>query len=292
MKVGFVAILGKPNVGKSTLLNALISKKVSIVSPKAQTTRDSISGIYNDSKRQIVFIDTPGIFSSSVKIDRYMRKVAFESSDDVNAIVYVLDASAKSLDEDFATIDSIKSNAPKIFVLNKIDLVRPAVGKKILEQMKERYPEDDIIEACFIENFGLKELKNLLDQYLEEGNPYYQEGYYTDKDLAFQAKEVIREKLLHFLKQEIPHQSAVLIEKFEEKDGAYVIKAKLIVNRESHKGIVIGKNGEMIKKISMAARHELERMWHTHIASLEIEVEAVPDWRNNSKILNSLGYEI
>lgn len=290
MKVGFVAILGRPNVGKSTLLNALLSKKISIVSPRAQTTRDSILGIYNDSKRQIVFVDTPGIFQGEVKMDRYMKKAAYESTRDVNVIVYIIDASTKLLDADFAAIKAINSDTPIIFVLNKIDLINLAKAIELKAAIKEKYPDNLILEASFLENFGIKEIKEAIEPYLEEGNPFYGEEFITDKDMSFQAKEIIREKLLHFLKQEIPHQSAVKIESLTKKNGGYWIKAKLIVNKDSHKGIVIGRGGEMIKKISMASRHELERMWHEHITNLEIEVEAIPSWRDNPKVLAELGY--
>lgn len=292
MKVGFVAILGRPNVGKSTLLNAILSKKVSIVSPKAQTTRDSISGIYNDSNRQIVFVDTPGIFQGSVKMDRYMRKSAYESAEDVDAIIYIIDASVKELDTDFAAIKAINSEAPIIFVLNKIDLIGPERAIEIKNALHELYSENLIIEASFIENFGIKEVKDAIEPYLLEGLPFYSDDFITDKDKAFQAKEIIRERLLRFLKEEIPHQAAVKINSLDKKKGGYWINATLIVNKDSHKGIVIGKGGEMIKKISMSSRHELERMWHEHITNLEIEVISIPSWRDNLKVLAELGYAI
>ena len=290
MKSGFVAILGRPNVGKSTLINALLSKKISIVSPKAQTTRDAISGIYEDSSVQIVFVDTPGIHQGDKKLDSHMRRSAFSSSREVDCILYLFDAFDKDIEADFKVIDSINSDAPKIFVLNKIDLVRPEIGKGKIEAIKEKYPDTQIIEASFKENFGLKEIKNAVIPYLSGEAPFYPSDMLTDKDTAYQAKEVIREKLLHFLRDEIPHSSAVKITKIDLKKEGYVIAATIILDKENHKGIVIGKNGAMIKKISMASRQELERMWHARVASLVLQVEVVPGWRDNIAKLNDIGY--
>ena len=290
MKSGFVAILGRPNVGKSTLINALLSKKISIVSPKAQTTRDAISGIYEDSSVQIVFVDTPGIHQGDKKLDSHMRRSAFSSSREVDCILYLFDAFDKDIEADFKVIDSINSDAPKIFVLNKIDLVRPEIGKGKIEAIKEKYPDTQIIEASFKENFGLKEIKNAVIPYLSGEAPFYPSDMLTDKDTAYQAKEVIREKLLHFLRDEIPHSSAVKVTKIDLKKEGYVIAATIILDKENHKGIVIGKNGAMIKKISMASRQELERMWHARVASLVLQVEVVPGWRDNIAKLNDIGY--
>ena len=290
MKSGFVAILGRPNVGKSTLLNAMLSKKVSIVSPKAQTTRDAICGIYEEKDVQIVFVDTPGIHRGDRKLDSHMRRSAFSSSRDVDAILYLLDASEKDMEPDLKIIASIDSEAPRIFVLNKIDLVRPEVGKGKIEELRVQYPDAIILEASLKENFGLKEIKEAVLPLLSGTMPFYPSDMITDKDIAYQAKEVIREKMLHFLRDEIPHSSAVKIDKFASTKEGHVIVATIVLDKENHKGIVIGKGGSMIKKISMAARQELERMWHEHIASLTLKVEVDPGWRDSSKKLIEIGY--
>ena len=290
MKAGFVAILGRPNVGKSTLLNAMLSKKVSIVSPKAQTTRDAISGIYEEKGIQIVFVDTPGIHTGERKLDSHMRRSAFSSSRDVDAILYLLDASKKDLEEDFRIVSSISSEAPRIFVLNKIDLIRPEEGKEKIEAIKERFPECQIIEASLKENFGLKEIKEAVIPLLSSDMPFYPHDMITDKDMSYQAKEVIREKMLHFLRDEIPHSSAVKIDSIKEKQEGILLRATLILDKENHKGIVIGKGGSMIKKLSIAARQELERMWKRHIASLELQVDVIPGWRDSPKALQDIGY--
>lgn len=290
MKIGFVSILGRPNVGKSTLLNALLSKKVSIVSPKAQTTRDAISGILNEKDYQIVFVDTPGIFYGKEKLYSLMKKTAFESSRDVNAIIYMIDASAKTLDEDIKIYNSINSDAPRIVVLNKIDLIKAEEAKEKKEIISENMKSVLLIEASIKENFGLKEIKDGLYSYLEEGEPFYPTNIITDKDKAYQAKEIIRGKLLHFLRQEIPHQCAVVISSIKENDDKIEISAKIVTEKENQKGIIIGKGGNMIKSIKTAAKKEMETSWHKNVASLKIEVEADPGWRDSIKKLIEYGY--
>ena len=290
MKVGFVAILGRPNAGKSTFLNAVLSKKVSIVTPKAQTTRDSICGILTEKERQIVFVDTPGIFFGEGALDRYMKKSAFDSSKDVDAILYLIDGSAKDLEPDFSIIEGLRSTAPRILILNKIDLLHIEEGEAKKKAIRARFPDYPLLEASFLKNFGIKEVKEEIEKYLVEGEPFYPEDTLTDKDLSYRAKEIIRQELLHFLKQEIPHQSAVLIKKFAPDGDGYRIDARVILNKKNHKSIVIGKGGEMIKKISMSARHEMERVFKKHIHSLDIEVEVKEDWRNDPAMLKKLGY--
>lgn len=290
MKIGFVSILGRSNVGKSTLLNALLSKKVSIVSPKAQTTRDAISGILNEKDYQIVFVDTPGIFYGKEKLYSLMKKTAFESSRDVNAIIYMIDASTKTLDEDIKIYNSINSDAPRIVVLNKIDLIKAEEAKEKKEIISENMKSVLLIEASIKENFGLKEIKDGLYSYLEEGEPFYPTNIITDKDKAYQAKEIIRGKLLHFLRQEIPHQCAVVISSFKENDDKIEISAKIVTEKENQKGIIIGKGGNMIKSIKTAAKKEMETSWHKNVASLKIEVEADPGWRDSIKKLIEYGY--
>ena len=290
MKSGFVAILGRPNVGKSTFLNAVLSKKVSIVSPKAQTTRDATLGILNEQGLQIVFVDTPGIHSGDKKLDSHMRRSAYSSSRDVDAILYLLDASEKDMEPDFKILSSLSSEAPRIYVLNKIDLVRPEIGLAKKEALLAFDEKATIIEASLKENFGIKEIKEAILPLLSGDMPFYPTDMLTDKDRSFQAKETIREKMLHFLRDEIPHSSAVKIDKFTRGDKGLVLKATIILDKPTHKAIVIGKGGNMIKKISMAARQELERNWHEKIASLELIVDVIPGWRDSPKALLDIGY--
>ncbi len=290
MKSGFVAILGRPNVGKSTFLNAVLSKKVSIVSPKAQTTRDATLGILNEQDLQIVFVDTPGIHSGDKKLDSHMRRSAYSSSRDVDCILYILDASEKEMEPDLKILSGLNSDAPRIYVLNKIDLVRPEVGLAKKEAILNFDENAHIIEASLKENFGIKEIKEAILPLLSGDMPFYPTDMLTDKDKTFQAKEIIREKMLHFLRDEIPHSSAVKIDKFTRGEGGLVIKATLILDKPTHKPIVIGKGGSMIKKISMASRQELERMWHEKIVALELYVDVIPGWRDSPKALLDIGY--
>ena len=290
MKSGFVAILGRPNAGKSTLLNALLSKKVSIVSPKAQTTRDAVIGILNEKDMQIVFVDTPGIHTGDRKLDSHMRRSAFSSSRDVDAIVYLFDAGEEDYEPDFKIIDSIRSEAKRIYVLNKIDLIDPLKGEAKLSAIRDRYPGATIMPASFKENFGIKEIKDAVEPLLSGDFPFYPTDQYTDKDLRFQAKEIIREKILRFLKEEVPHSSAVRITSFTYKNNAYYIEAEIIVDKTAHKAIVIGKGGAMIKKISMASRQQMEKDWHKRVGDLTIEVNCLPGWRDSPRALADLGY--
>ena len=290
MKSGFVAVLGRPNVGKSTLVNAMLSKKVSIVSPKAQTTRDAVLGILNELDTQIVFLDTPGIYFGKEKLDSHMRRSAFSSSREVDAVLYLLDASDSALEKDFKIIDSLKTEAPIFFVLNKIDLIRPEKGQEIIASLKQRYPERPVIEASLKDNFGLKEIKEAVVPLLSGDAPFYPEDWLTDRNLDYQAKEIIREKMLYFLDKEVPHSSAVKIESFKTIKDALSIDALIVVDRDAHKGIVIGKGGAMIKKISMSARQEMEKRWHRRVSSLVLKVEVRPGWRSKMADLIDLGY--
>ena len=208
MRAGFVAILGRPNVGKSTFLNAVLSKKVSIVSPKAQTTRDATLGILNEQDLQIVFVDTPGIHTGDKKLDSHMRRSAYSSSRDVDAILYILDASERDFEPDLRILNGLDSQAPRIYVLNKIDLVHPEVGEAKKAALLAFDPNAKIIEASLKENFGIKEIKDAIIPLLSSEMPFYPTDMLTDKDKSFQAKEIIREKMLHFLRDEIPHSSA------------------------------------------------------------------------------------
>lgn len=290
MRSGFVAILGRPNVGKSTLVNALLSKKISIVSPKAQTTRDAVLGILNELDTQIVFLDTPGIYFGKEKLDSHMRKSAFQSSREVDSILYLFDASDPDLDKDFKIIDSLHTEAPIFFVINKIDLITPDQGLELKARIRDKYPTRPIIEASLKENFGIKEIKETVIPTLTGTNPYYPEDWLTDRDLDYQAKEIIREKMLRFLSKEVPHSSAVKITSFKEVKGALAIKALIVVDRPAHKGIVIGAGGDMIKKISMSSRNEMEKRWHRRVSSLVLEVEVRPGWRSKISDLIDLGY--
>ena len=290
MKSGFVSIIGRPNVGKSTILNALLERKVSIVTEKAQTTRNAIKGIYDDGEYQIVFIDTPGIHKAHHSLGKIMNRDALDSAKDVDAIVLVVDASKKVDEGDMFIHESLSKNIPTYVVINKIDLVRITQAQEIKKQYQELYPKAQIIEMSAIENFGIDTLLNKIKSVLKEGPRYFEEDAISDKDSSFFVSEVIREKLLNLLKDEVPHNLAVRVDEIKHKSESVMIHATIIVDRDSHKGIVIGKDGKRIKAIGTRARKELEEYFQKRIF-LELFVSVKEDWLNNPRILKELGYK-
>lgn len=290
MKSGFVSIIGRPNVGKSTILNALLERKISIVTEKAQTTRNAIKGIYDDGDYQIVFIDTPGIHKAHHSLGKIMNRDALESAKDVDAIVLVVDASKKIDEGDMFIHESLSKNIPTYIVINKIDLVRITEAQELKAKYQELYPNAKIIEMSAIENFGLDTLLTEIKSVLKEGPRYFEEDAISDKDSSFFVSEVIREKLLKLLKEEVPHNLAVRVDEIKHKSESVMIHATIIVDRDSHKGIVIGKDGKRIKAIGTMARKELEEYFNKRIF-LELFVSVKEDWLNNPRILKELGYK-
>jgi len=290
MKTGFVAIVGRPNVGKSTIINALLERKLSIVTDKAQTTRNAIKGIYDDGEYQIVFIDTPGIHKARHNLGRAMNQSSLDSTKDVDAVVLVVDASSHYGAGDEFINKSLPKDTNLFVVINKIDLIKLPQAEQVKELFKTNYPNAKIIEMSAIENFGIDTLLNDIKQILPEGPRYYPEDAVSDKDSAFFISEVIREKLLTLLKEEVPHDLAVRVDEIENKNKECFIKATIIVDKESHKGIVIGKGGKRIKAIGMKSRSDLEEYFGKHIF-LELFVSVKEDWLNNPRILKELGYK-
>ncbi len=290
MKSGFVSIIGRPNVGKSTILNALLERKISIVTDKAQTTRNSIKGIYDDGEYQIVFIDTPGIHKAHHSLGKIMNRDALESAKDVDAIVLVVDASRKVDEGDMFIHESLSKNIPTYVVINKIDLVRIDQAQKIKSEYQKLYPKAKILEMSAIENFGLDTLLDEIKSVIKEGPRYFEADALTDKDSSFFVSEVIREKLLKLLKEEVPHNLAVRVDEIKHKSESVMIRATIIVDKDSHKGIVIGKEGKRIKAIGTRARKELEEYFQKRIF-LELFVSVKEDWLNNPRILKELGYK-
>ena len=290
MKSGFVSIVGRPNAGKSTIINALLERKLSIVTEKAQTTRNSIKGIYDDGEYQIIFIDTPGIHKANHELGNFMNKEALDSAKDVDANILVVDASRKFDAGDEFINESLPKNIPLFIVINKIDLMRINEVQAIKAKYQEAYPHAELIEASAIENFGIDTLLNKVKSVIQEGPRYFAEDQVTDKDSSFMISEVIREKLLKLLKEEVPHDLAVRVDEIKSKSEAVYIRATIIVDKESHKGIVIGKGGKRIKAIGMKARTDLEEYYNKRIF-LELFVSVKEDWLNNPRILKELGYK-
>ena len=290
MKSGFVSIVGRPNAGKSTIINALLERKLSIVTEKAQTTRNSIKGIYDDGDYQIIFIDTPGIHKANHELGNFMNKEALDSAKDVDANILVVDASRKFDEGDRYINEQLSKNIPLFIVINKIDLMHLPEVQQIKQKYQEMYPNAKLIEASAIENFGIEELLKEVKKVIKEGPRYFKEDQITDKDSSFMISEVIREKLLKMLKEEVPHNLAVRVDEIESKKEAVYIRSTIIVDKESHKGIVIGSGGKRIKAIGIKARKELEEYYNKRIF-LELFVSVKEDWLNNPRILKELGYK-
>ncbi len=292
MKSGFITIIGKTNAGKSTLVNQILKKKVSIVTYKAQTTRNAIQGIYNDEDSQIIFIDTPGILKPRCELDTFMSKEAFTSLSDVEGVIYLIDAS-KEFDE--KTNLEMKSRlatlkVPLFIVLNKIDLSNILLMNELKKQYSEYFKDAKIIEISALDGFNVDYLIQEVKNILHEGYLYYSKNSLSNFPLKFLFGELIREQLFLLLKEEIPYSCAVKVENFEKKNNTIHVRAKIIVEKESQKGIVIGKKGLMLKQIAKNSRLEMEKITNTKI-NLTIFVGVENDWRNSSRILKEYGYE-
>lgn len=289
MKSGFVSIVGKPNVGKSTLLNAIIGKKISIVTPKSQTTRNEITGIYNDDESQIIFIDTPGIHKPHNELGEILDKKAYRTIRDCDIALLVIDSSKNFNESDSFIFDHLKFDCELIIVFNKIDKTNITLINSLKDKYLDKFNNPKFIEISALEKFNIDSLISLIKTMLPEGPQYYELNQITDKDLRFQVQEIIREKALLKLKDEVPHGVAVLCDDINLNDKNLNIYAKIIVERESQKGIVIGKGGKMIKWLGTASRKEIENLIKRHI-NLELNVQVVENWRNSSSFLVKIGY--
>ena len=289
MKSGFVCLVGRSNVGKSTILNRIIGKKISIVSPKSQTTRNSIQGIYNDDESQIVFIDTPGIHKPKNTLGETMDKVSYSSIRDCDLAIFVVDASKQFNEGDQYLFDHLKFDCKVIVVLNKIDETNVELINDLKERYSKQYNPLEIIQTCAFDGFGIKDLIEAIKRNLDEGPQYYDVTTTTNRDLAFRIQEIIREKMLNLLREEVPHSSTVICEKIDEEEYPMTIYAKIIVEKDSQKGIVIGARGSMIRKIGTYARQDIETMIGKHI-NLQLNVQVVENWRNSSRFLVRNGF--
>ena len=291
MKSGFVAILGHPNVGKSTILNGIINRKISIVTDKSQTTRNIIKGIYRGKDSQIVFIDTPGIHKPHVKLGVEMNSMAYSSAHEADVNILVVDASKPFSDSDEFLLEHLDiKNAPLVIVFNKIDQARITQVEKLKATYKEKLPESHFIDTVASERFNLEELIALVEKLLPEGPEYYPGEEVTDKDEIFQIKEIIREKVLKTLREEVPHSIAIYVDHIEWEENPLHIHASIIVEKDSQKGIVIGANGKRIKEIGLKARRDIERLLNKHVY-LELFVKVQNDWRDNDELLELYGYK-
>lgn len=291
MKSGFVAILGRPNVGKSTLLNHILKRKISIVTNKSQTTRNAIKGIYTDDEAQIVFVDTPGIHKPNQKLGQEMNNMAYRTSHDVDAIMLVVDTSLPFGKGDQYLLDHVALNkVPLLIIFNKIDLVRIDKAEKLKAIYREKFKDAKFIDTVGTEGFNVDEIVGQLKEILPEGPMYYEKEDYTDQDLVFQIKEIIREKILLNLSLEVPHSIAIYIDDISWEDNPMTIKASIIVEKDSQKGIVIGANGKRIKLIGSKARQSIEALVKKHVF-LDLVVKVDEGWRDHESSLTKYGYK-
>lgn len=293
-KAGFVALVGRTNVGKSTFLNTILQEKIAITSPKPQTTRNTIRGILTTDEYQIIFVDTPGVHKPKSKLSEFMIEVAKRTLRDVDLVLYIIEPDTEVGPGDRYIIEHLKEvNTPVILVINKIDLVPEERVNESIKIFKEQYEFKDVVTISAIENKNIDLLKEKIISLLPEGPKYYFDDYITDQPEKLIVAEIIREKMLHFLQEEVPHGVYVEVESIKEREDKNIIdiEAYIYCEKESHKGIIIGKNGQMLKKIGQSARLDLEDFYEKQVF-LDLWVKTRKGWRDNITLLKKIGYAI
>lgn len=290
-KAGFVNIVGNPNVGKSTLMNALVGERVSIATFKAQTTRHRIMGIYNTDEMQIVFSDTPGVLKPNYKLQESMLNFSTSALTDADILLYVTDVVEKpDKNEDFVSRVALL-DVPVLLLINKIDLSNQEELTAVVDAWRERLPRAEIVPISAANKFGVDYLMKRIKELLPDSPPYFGKDQWTDKPARFFVTEIIREKILLYYDKEIPYAVEVVVEQFKEDERKIHIHAVIYVERESQKGIIIGRQGRALKKVATEARRELERFFGKSIF-LETFVKVDKDWRSSDKELRSFGYQL
>ena len=292
MKSGFVSFIGRPNVGKSTLLNSILNKKVVITSNKPQTTRNLIQGIYNEDDTQIIFVDTPGIHKAHNKLGRALNKQAYFAINDVDIIIMVVDITEKVGSGDKFVIDILKNieNKPVFLVINKIDkLPREEILSKIEEYMS-LYNFTEVIPVSARKKDNIDRLIEVIKKYLPDNIKYFDSDTVTNSSPEFIISELIREKVLELTDEEVPHSVTCIVDELYEEEKIINIGASIIVDRENLKKIIIGKNGNMIKEIGIRARKDIEEYFGKQVY-LDLFVKVIPKWRDKEKFLNMIGYK-
>lgn len=291
MKSGFISIIGRPNVGKSTLLNAILGEKIAIATDKPQTTRNTIRGIYTNDTAQMVFIDTPGIHKPRTKLGTFMTDSAVNTFKEVDAILFLVDDSINAGPGDKYIVEMLKNiNTPKYLVINKIDKLGPMKYKKIFEEYDELKIFDGIFGVSAKENKNVDEVLTALENKMPEGPQYFPADMVTDHPERFIVSEILREKVLLYLEDEVPHGVAIEIESFEEEENITRIGAVIYCERKSHKGIIIGKGGRKLKGIGKSAREEMEALLGTKVF-LQLWVKIKENWRDSDFALSNFGYK-
>jgi GTP-binding protein Era len=293
-KTGFITLIGRPNVGKSTLMNHLIGQKIAITSNKPQTTRNRILTVYTDDECQMIFLDTPGIQNTKNKLGEYMTKAAKSTISEVDVVLWLVEPSTYIGEVEKSIAEDLKScKSPVILVINKIDTVSEESLSKFEEAYKKEMDFAKVVRVAALKGQNIDEVMGAIKQFLPYGPPFYDEDTITDQPERQIAAEIIREKALRLLRDEVPHGIAVTIEKMREREdnpGLMDIEATIICERDSHKGIVIGKGGTMLKKIGSAARKDIEEMVECQV-NLQLFVKVRRDWRDDKNQLKNFGYD-
>ncbi|MBP6066079.1 GTPase Era [Bacteroides sp.] len=290
-KAGFVNIVGNPNVGKSTLMNVLVGERVSIATFKAQTTRHRIMGIHNTDDMQIVFSDTPGVLKPNYKLQESMLNFSNSALSDADVLLYVTDV-IETPDKNNEFMEKVrKMTVPVLLLINKIDLTDQEKLVKLVEMWKELIPQAEIYPISAKSKFNVDNVMKRIQELLPESPPYFGKDQWTDKPARFFVNEIIREKILLYYDKEIPYSVEVVVEEFKEESKKIVIRAIIYVERDSQKGIIIGKQGKALKKVATEARRELERFFGKTVF-LETYVKVDKDWRSSDKQLRSFGYQL
>ena len=290
MRSGFVSFIGRPNVGKSTLLNTLMTQKIAITSDKAGTTRNIIQGIYNEKDYQIIFVDTPEIVKPMNRLGKILNHKAFEQIDDVDCILFVIDGKKGIGPGDRYILNALKKvYTPVVLVINKIDQLTKEMLMMTIEEYKDLYPFADIVPVSAMTNDNVERLLDVIKKYLKDEVKYFDDNVVTSNSMGFMVSEIVREKLLNDTIEEVPHSIACNCVGYDEKNDIVNILVDIIVDRDSIKKIVIGKNGNRLKKVGIQAREEIEKMVNKKVY-LELYVKTVKNWRDKEQYLRDLGY--
>ena len=290
-KSGFVNIIGNPNVGKSTLMNRLVGERISIITSKAQTTRHRILGIVNTEDMQIVYSDTPGVLQPNYKLQQSMLNFSQSALNDADVLLYMTDVIEKS-DKNETFLRNVQQvQCPVLLLINKIDLIDQPALEKLVEQWHELLPKAEIIPLSALSKFNIEPIKQRVVALLPDSPPYFEKDALTDRPARFFVTEMIREKILLYYQKEIPYATEVVVEQFEESADKIHIRAIIIVERETQKGIIIGHQGQALKKVGTMARKDMELFFEKKIF-LEMFVKVEKDWRNRDAMLKAFGYQI